>query len=171
MSKKRKKQKKKRQEEADEITNFAKTATSNFFWNHKKKLDEQIFDLKERLPIKTNDNNKLSAYRKLDITNGSGFKTSYGSTGDTFGVVDKLVMNNLYIDKIIKEINSINQSFEELVNEYRNRVKDTDKDLGENNIKSQKSSIKVLKSSIDWLISSMKDILKDSKNQYVQMKK
>ena len=107
----------------------------------------------------------------MDITNGSGFKTSYGSTGDSFGVVDKLVMNNLYIDKIIKEINSINQSFEELVNEYRNRVKDTDINLGENNIKSQKSSIKVLKSSIDWLISSMKDILKDSKNQYVQMKK
>ena len=33
---------KKRQEKADEITNFVKTATSNFFWNQKKKLDEQM---------------------------------------------------------------------------------------------------------------------------------
>ena len=163
--------KKKRQEKADEITNFAKTATSRFFWNHKKKLDEQIFDLKEKLSIKTNDNNKLAAFRKLDITNGSGFKTSYGSTADSFGAVDKFVMNNLYIEKIIKEINSLSQSFEELVNEYRKRVKDTDIEFREDNIKSQKSSIKILKSSIDWLISSMQDILKDSKNQYQQMKK
>ena len=127
--------------------------------------------LKEKLSIKTNDNNKLAAFRKLDITNGSGFKTSYGSTADSFGAVDKFVMNNLYIEKIIKEINSLSQSFEELVNEYRKRVKDTDIEFGEDNIKSQKSSIKILKSSIDWLISSMQDILKDSKNQYQQMKK
>ena len=33
---------KKRQEKADEITNFVKAATSNFFWNQKKKLDKQI---------------------------------------------------------------------------------------------------------------------------------
>ena len=162
---------KKRQAKADEITNFAKTATSHFFWNHKKKLDEQICDLKEKLSIKTSDNNKFANYTKMDITSGSGFKTSYGSTADSFGAVDKIMVNNLYIDKIIKEINSISESFEELVNEYKNRVKDTDLDFGEGNIKSQKSSIKILKTSVDWLISSMKDILKDSKNQFHQMKK
>ena len=107
----------------------------------------------------------------MDITSGSGFKTSNGSTADSFGAVDKMIMNNLYIDKIIKEINSISESFEELVNEYKNRVKDTDLEFGEGNIKSQKSSIKILKTSVDWLISSMKDILKDSKNQFHQMKK
>ena len=128
-------------------------------------------ELKEKLSIKTNDNNKFSNYNKMDITSGSGFKTSYGSTADSFGVVDKTLMNNLYIDKLIKEINSLSMSFEELVNEYRNRVKDADIDFGTNNIKSQKSSIKLLKTSVDWLISSMKDILKDSKNQFHQMKK
>ena len=74
------------------------------------------------------------------------------------------------MDKIINKINSINQSVEDLVNEYRNRVKDTDIDYGNNNLKLQKSSIKILKTSIDWLISFMKDILKDSKNQFIQMK-
>ena len=162
---------KKRQERADEIANFAKTATSHFFWNHKKKLDQQILDLKEKLSIKTGDNNKITNYNKMDITSGSGFKTSYGSTADSFGAVDKMVMNNLYIEKIIKELNSINKSFEELVNEYRNRVKDTDLNFGNNNIKSQNSSIKILKTSVDWLISSMKDILKDSINQFNQLKK
>ena len=44
------------------------------------------------------------------------------------------MMTNLYVDKIINEINSINQSFEDLVNEYRNRVKDTDIDYGNNNL-------------------------------------
>ena len=171
MDKKKEEAQKKRQEKADEIANFAKTATSHFFWNHKKKLDEQIMELKEKLSIKTNDNNKFSNYNKMDITSGSGFKTSYGSTADSFGVVDKTLMNNLYIDKLIKEINSLSMSFEELVNEYRNRVKDADIDFGTNNIKSQKSSIKLLKTSVDWLISSMKDILKDSKNQFHQMKK
>ena len=85
--------------------------------------------------------------------------------------LDKVMMNNLYIEKIIKEIDSISKSFEELVDEYKNRVKDTDLDFGNNNIKSQKSSIKILKTSVDWLISSMKDILRDSKNQFHQMKK
>ena len=171
MDKKIEEAKKKRQEKADDIANFAKSATSHFFWNHKKKLDEQILDLKEKLSIKTNDNNKFANYTKMDITSGSGFKTSYGSTADSFLGLDKVMMNNLYIEKIIKEIDSISKSFEELVNEYRNRVKDTDLDFGNNNVKSQKSSIKILKTSIDWLISSMKDILRDSKNQFLQMKK
>ncbi len=171
MEKKREDMEKKRQAKADEIANFAKTATSHFFWNHKKKLDEQISELKEKLSIKTSDNNKIANYNKMDITSGSGFKTSYGSTADSFGGVDKIMVNNLYVDKIIKEINSISESFEELVNEYKNRVKDTDVNFGDKNIKSQRSSIKILKSSVDWLISSMKDILKDSKNQFHQMKK
>ena len=164
--------KKKRQQKADEITNFAKTATSRFFWNHKKKLDQQIFDLKEKLSIKTSDNNKYNTYSKMDISSGSGFKTNYGSTADSMGSgVDKKKMNNLYIDKMIKEINSIYKSFEELVNEYKIRVKDTDLEFGNDNINSQRSSIKILKKSIDWLITSMKDILKDSQNQFHQMKK
>ena len=42
MDRKKEEANKKRQEKADEITNFVKTATSNFFWNQKKKLDEQM---------------------------------------------------------------------------------------------------------------------------------
>ena len=155
----------KNEKNAKEIANFAKTAAANFFTEHKKKLDKQILDLKEKLSIRDNDT-KLNNYNKMDIT-----KTNYGSTADSFGGMDKTMMTNLYVDKIINEINSINQSFEDLVNEYRNRVKDTDIDYGNNNLKSQKSSIKILKTSVDWLISSMKDILNDSKNQFNQMKK
>jgi hypothetical protein len=164
--------KKKREQNAEDITNFAKTATSRFFWNHKKKLDEEIFDLKEKLSIKTGENNKCNTYNRLDVSNGSGgFKTNYGSTADSFGNVMDKKMNNFFIERMIREVSSISDSFEELVNEYRNRVKDTDLDFGNNNVKSQKSSIKILKTSIDWLISSMKDILRDSKNQFLQMKK
>ena len=162
--------KKKREQKADEITNFAKTATSRFFWNHKKKLDEEIFDLKEKLSIKIGDNNKCNIYNRLDNSSGSGFRTNYGSTADSFGNVIDKKMNNFYIERMIKEINSIIESFEELVNEYRTRIKDTEIDFG-NDINSQKSCIKILKKNIDWLISSMNDILKDSKNQFRQMKK
>ena len=42
MDRKKEEANKKRQEKADEITNFVKAATSNFFWNQKKKLDKQI---------------------------------------------------------------------------------------------------------------------------------
>ena len=163
--------KKKQQQNADDITNFAKTATSQFFYDHKKKLDEEIFDLKEKLSIKTGDNNKCSTYNRLDISNGSGFKTNYGSTADSWGNVMDKKMSNFYTDRMIKEINSIMDSFEELVKEYRTRVKDTEIDFVNNNIDSQKSCNKILKKNIDWLISSMEDILKDSKNQFHQMKK
>ena len=80
-------------------------------------------------------------------------------------------MNNLYVDKLINEINSISQSFEDIVNEYKDRVKDTNIAFGKDNIKAQQSSIKIMKKSVDWMISAMKDILKDSKAQFNQMKK
>jgi hypothetical protein len=164
--------KKKREQNAEDITNFAKTATSRFFWNHKKKLDEEIFDLKEKLSIKTGENNKCNTYNRLDVSNGSGgFKTNYGSTADSFGNVMDKKMNNFFIERMIREVSSISDSFEELVNEYRTRVKDTDLDFGNNNINSQKSCNKILRKNIDWLISSMNDILKDSKNTFEQMKK
>lgn len=141
------------------------------FSEHKKKLDKQIFDLKEKLSIKSNENPKIKNYNKIDITNQSGFKTNYGSTLDSFGPMDKTFMNNLYVDKLINEINSISQSFEDIVNEYKDRVKDTNIAFGKDNIKAQQSSIKIMKKSVDWMISAMKDILKDSKAQFNQMKK
>ena len=168
---KREEERKKREQSADQIANFAKTAAANFFSEHKKKLDKQIFDLKEKLSIKSNENPKIKNYNKIDITNQSGFKTNYGSTLDSFGPMDKTFMNNLYVDKLINEINSISQSFEDIVNEYKDRVKDTNIAFGKDNIKAQQSSIKIMKKSVDWMISAMKDILKDSKAQFNQMKK
>ena len=68
----------KNEKNAEEIANFAKAAVSNFFTEHKKKLDKQILDLKEKLFVGVNDT-KLNNYNKIDITN----KTFYGSTADS----------------------------------------------------------------------------------------
>ena len=57
----------KNEKNAKEIANFAKTAAANFFTEHKKKLDKQILDLKEKLSIRDNDT-KLNNYNKMDIT-------------------------------------------------------------------------------------------------------
>ena len=100
------------------MANFAKTAAENFFTEHKRKLDKQILDLKEKLFVRDNDT-KLNNYNKIDITN----KTNYGSCADYLGVLDKTMMTIIYVDKIINEINSINQSFDYLVNKYRNRYR------------------------------------------------
>ena len=171
---KREKENQKRQERADDISNFTKNATAQFFWNHKKKLDEQISTLKEKLTIKNMNNNKLSAYNKMDITNGNGFKTSYGSTSDSLVPKDNVArnnMNNSFLDKIIKEINSIKINFEKLEIEFRNKIKDLDLKLSNENKIMKENDIKVLKSCIEWLISSMKEILKNSINKFSQMKK
>ena len=152
---KKEKENQKRQERADEVANFTKNAASHFFWNHKKKLDEQISNLKEKLSIKAMNNNKLSSYNKVDITNG-GFKTSYGSTTDS-------------VDKMKGEIDNIKLNFDRLEKEYRNRVKDIDISIKNENGKD--NGIKLLKSSVEWLIFSMKDVIKNSMNDLTQIKK
>lgn len=171
LEQKKEQENKKRQESADDVANFTKSATSHFFWNHKKKLDEQISILKEKLSIKTFSNNKLKSYHKDDITNGNGFKTSYGSTVDSLATMDKIIINNLYLEKVINEINNIKNNFENLEKEYRNRVKDTNLEIGNDNNKFKDGCIKLLKTSVEWLINSMKDILNDSLNQFKQRKK
>ena len=166
---KREKENQKRQEIANDIANFTRHATSHFFLNHKKKLDEQIANLKEKLSIKTLSNNKFASYNKVDIINGSAFKTSYGSTNDSLLPLDKIAMNdmnNLYLDKIIGEINNVKNNFDKLEKEFRNKVKD----VGENQI-GKGNGIKKLKSNIDWMIDSMNNILKNSLNQFALMKK
>ena len=152
---KKEKENQKRQERADEVANFTKNAASHFFWNHKKKLDEQISNLKEKLSIKAMNNNKLSSYNKVDITK-EGFKTSYGSTTDS-------------VDKMKGEIDNIKLNFDRLEKEYRNRVKDIDISIKNENGKD--NGIKLLKSSVEWLIFSMKDVIKNSMNDLTQIKK
>ena len=152
---KKEKENQKRQERADEVANFTKNAASHFFWNHKKKLDEQISNLKEKLSIKTMNNNKLSSYNKVDFANG-GFKTSYGSTTDS-------------VDKMKGEIDNIKLNFDRLEKEYRNRVKDIDISIKNENGK--ENGIKLLKSSVEWFIFSMKDVIKNSMNDLTQIKK
>jgi hypothetical protein len=152
---KKEKENQKRQERADEVANFTKNAASHFFWNHKKKLDEQISNLKEKLSIKAMNNNKLYSYNKVDITK-EGFKTSYGSTTDS-------------VDKMKGEIDNIKLNFDRLEKEYRNRVKDIDISIKNENGKD--NGIKLLKSSVEWLIFSMKDVIKNSMNDLTQIKK
>ena len=108
-------------------------------------------------------------YEKVYIINGSAFKTSYGSTTDSLLPLDKIAMNdmnNLYLNKIIGEINNVKNNFDKLEKEFRNKVKD----VGENQI-GKGNGIKKLKSNIDWMIDSMNNILKNSLNQFAQMKK
>ena len=141
-----------------EEKNIAKITTkfqNHFFWNHKKKLDEQISNLKEKLSIKAMNNNKLSSYNKVDIAK-EGFKTSYGSTTDS-------------VDKMKGEIDNIKLNFDRLEKEYRNRVKDIDISIKNENGKD--NGIKLLKSSVEWLIFSMKDVIKNSMNDLTQIKK
>ena len=156
---KKEKENQKRQERADEVVNFTKNSASHFFWNHKKKLDEQISNLKEKLSIKTLNNQRLSSYNKIDITNGKEFKTSYGSTSDTLG----------YNDKIKNEMNNIKLNFEKLEKEYRNKIKDID--INNKNENAKENGIKLLKSSTEWLIFSIKDTIKNSMDELLQMKK
>ena len=147
---------KKIDDEGDEIINFAKTAASDFFSQQKKNYDSQISELKGKLLIKNNDDFQLTNMSKNDIL--SGASNDYSSS-------------DFYIEKIVHEISSIISFFEDLVREYKNRVKECEINFDSDNFKAQKSGIKVMKTSVDWLINSMKEILEDSKNQYLTRRK
>ena len=167
---KKEKENQKIQEKADEVANFAKNATSIFFFNQKKKLDEQISNLKERLSLKTLGNNKISSYNKVDVTNGNGFITSFGSTVDTFPT-DKINMNAFCLDRIISELNNIKSNFEKLEKEFRNRIKNINLENENENKKGKENNINLLKSNVEWLIASIKNYLNDNINQFIIMKK
>ena len=67
------------------------------------------------------------------------------------------------------EIDNIKLNFDRLEKEYRNRVKDIDISIKNENGKD--NGIKLLKSSVEWLIFSMKDVIKNSMNDLTQIKK
>ena len=149
---KKEKENQKRQERVDEVANFAKTATSHFFYNHKKKLDEQINSLKERLSIKILNNKKIENYNKIDITKGKDIILSNGSTSDTS------TQNN----KIKNQFERIKLNIDKLKKEYGKKIQD--KNIGKNNY------LQILKSSVEWFASSMKDIVTNSMNELLQKK-
>ena len=149
---KKEKENQKRQERVDEVANFAKTATSHFFYNHKKKLDEQINSLKERLSIKILNNKKIENYNKIDITKGKDIILSNGSTSDTSN------QNN----KIKNQFERIKLNIDKLKKEYGKKIKD--KNIGKDNY------LQILKSSVEWFASSMKDIVTNSMNELLQKK-
>ena len=142
--------------EGDEIINFAKTAASDFFTQKKKNYDNQISELKGKLSTKNNDDFQITSMSKNDIITG---------------VTNEFNNKDFYIEKIVHEISSINSCFDDLIKEYKNRVKSCEINFDNDNFKAQKSGIKVMKTSAEWLINSMKEILQDSKNQYLAKKK
>ena len=147
---------KKIDEDGDEIINFAKTAASDFFSQQKKNYDTQITELKGKLSTKNNEDFQLTSMSKNDILTGASNDFS---------------SSDFYVEKMIHEISSIISCFEDLIIEYKNRVKECEINFDNDNFKAQKSGIKVMKTSVDWLINSMKEILQDSKNQYLSKKK
>ena len=148
---KKEQENKKRQERADDITNFTKTATSHFFYNHKKKLDEQISNLREKLSIKTFNNNILSAYNKTNIiTCGSVFKTSNGTTADSLSPMEKTAINNL--------MNSLKLSFKNLEKEFKDRVKEG-KDMTN------------IENNVEWFTTEVENVLKENFDTLIQNKK
>ena len=159
------------QERADEVANFAKNATSIFFFNHKKKLDEKISNLQEKLSLTTLSNNKISPYNKVDITNANGFITSFGTTVDSLSPSDKINMNAFCLDRIISELNTIKINFEKLEKEFRNRIKNINLEIENENIKNNESNINLIKSNVEWLIASIKNYLNNNINQFIKMKK
>ena len=56
-----------------------------------------INELSNQFPYenKTLSNNKFASYNKVDIINGSAFKTSFGSTNDSLLPLDKIAMNDM----------------------------------------------------------------------------
>ena len=147
---KKEKENQKRQERVDEIANFAKNATSHYFYNHKKKMDEQINNLKERLSIKTLNNNKFEDYNNIDISKEKDIKTYNGFISDSSN----------QINKIKNQFERIKLNIDKLEKEYKNKIKDIKKD----------NCLQIMKSSIEWFVSSMKDIISNSMNELLQKK-
>ena len=113
-------------------------------------MDEQINNLKERLSIKTLNNNKFEDYNNIDITKEKDIKTYNGFISDSSN------QNN----KIKNQFERIKLNIDKLEKEYKNKIKDIKKD----------NCLQIMKSSIEWFVSSMKDIISNSMNELLQKK-
>ena len=115
-------------------------------------MDEQINNLKERLSIKTLNNNKFEDYNNFDISKEKDIKTYNGFISDSSN----------QINKIKNQFERIKLNIDKLKKEYGKKIKD--KNIGKDNY------LQILKSSVEWFASSMKDIVTNSMNELLQKK-
>ena len=150
--------------EGSEIVNFAKTCASNFFSGERKELEEQIEDLKFRLTMRSQEASQVGGKGKvgkegkegrLDVSNGLSCKTSSGRMGF-----------NLYIDKVIKELNFIERSLTDLTNEISKRNKEAELEHNKNSLK---NSMKILENNYKWLIESLRKVISERRSLFVKM--
>ena len=72
--------------------------------------------------------------------------------------------NELIVNKALFEIQQVEIQFEELLNEYKERVKDT-----ETMIKGTDNpifNIKMINNSVKWLIGSVREVLAETKKRF-----
>lgn len=129
----------------------------------KAKADEyskEIIDNVKKIASKFNDTKKglekTIDTLKTQLTEKEGRKT--------LGNVDITKTNELIVNKALFEIQQVEIQFEELLNEYKERVKDT-----ETMIKGTDNpifNIKMINNSVKWLIGSVREVLAETKKRF-----
>lgn len=110
------------------------------FNDTKKGLEQTIDSLKNK--IIENTYNKTKQSKEIDVT-----KT-----------------NELIINRALNEIQQIENHFEELLNQYKERVKDTETMIGETG--NPIFNIKMINNSVKWLITSLREVLSSSRKKF-----